>query len=81
MKTTTKKRKTKSSFKKTRFLNGNRFKTIVFETDRFKKQPFFKKLVVTLTIVNDEPSLTIVNYQEVLAPPQLFPVSKTTTLR
>ena len=37
-----------------------------------KNNRFFKKLVVTLTIVNDEPLLTIVKYQEVLAPPQFF---------
>ena len=51
MKTTTKKRKTKRSF-----FNGNRFKK-----RSFSKTTVFKKLVVSLTIVNDNPSLTIVN--------------------
>ena len=46
MKTTTKKRKTKRSF----------LKTIVF-----LMEIVFKKLVVSLTIVNDNPLLTIVN--------------------
>ena len=41
--------------------------TIVFKNDRFlmkncfKKTIVFKKLVVSLTIVNDKPSLTIFN--------------------
>ena len=51
MKTTTNKRKTKRSF-----FNGNRFKKRLFS-----KTIVFKKLVVSLTIVNDDPSLTIVN--------------------
>ena len=45
MKTTTKKRKTKRSFSKRSFFHRN----------RLKKGPFSK------TIVNDDPSLTIVN--------------------
>ena len=32
-----------------------------FQNDRFQKQSFFKKLVVSLTIVSDKPLLTIVN--------------------
>ena len=42
------------------------FKTLVFYENVLKKRSFskttvFKKLVVTLTIVNDDPSLKIVN--------------------
>ena len=56
MKTTTKKRKTKRSF-----FNGNRLKKRSFSKRSFSKTTVFKKLVVSLTIVNDKPSLKIVN--------------------
>ena len=59
MKTTTKKRNDRF-LKKVRF-----FKTLAFKNDRFSKRSLLKtivyiKFVVSLTIVNDEPSLMIV---------------------
>ena len=55
MKTTTKKRKTKQSFFKRSFLKEIVLKDGRFLNDCFWKQPF---LYISLTIVNDNPSLT-----------------------
>ena len=52
MKTTKKKRKTKRSFLKTIVF----LMEVVFKKRSFSKTTVFKKLVISLTIVNDKPS-------------------------